>query len=189
MKKAICLFHCSVCSWAFLEELHEDVKAFGLKSTNANDISNLNLSLDWLESTFPELADQSLEKGNKVVLRAHPYAPLDASLTLQACLQMILLSVVCFGSTIIFYQCLLFLVTLIKCTGGCWWDRSNVLFGSSCKLNFLYSINHVALASLYHEARWNDECSFCAILDMKPNNQEVSGPLGIILLFHLLLYY
>ncbi|ONK77958.1 uncharacterized protein A4U43_C02F12710 [Asparagus officinalis] len=73
----------SLCSWEFLEEIHEDVKVFGVKSPNAIVASNSNMALDWLEATFPELADESLAERNKLVLRAHPYAPLDASLVLQ----------------------------------------------------------------------------------------------------------
>lgn len=64
-------------------EIYEDVSTFGLKSSNPKVVSNSNLAINWLESTFPELADQSIQGGNKVVLRAHPYAPLDASLSLK----------------------------------------------------------------------------------------------------------
>lgn len=73
----------SLCSWAYVEEIYEDVNTLGLKSSNSKDLSSSSLAIAWLEATFPELADRSLGGGNILILRAHPYAPLDASLSLQ----------------------------------------------------------------------------------------------------------
>ncbi|XP_010924188.2 nuclear pore complex protein NUP88 isoform X2 [Elaeis guineensis] len=73
----------SLCSRAYVEEIYEDMNEFGLKSSDLKVVSNSRLAIDWLEATFPELADQSYEEGSGLVSRAHPYAPIDASLSLQ----------------------------------------------------------------------------------------------------------
>ncbi|KAG1346972.1 Nuclear pore complex protein NUP88 [Cocos nucifera] len=73
----------SLCSRAYVEEIYEDMNEFGLKSSDLKVVSNSRLAVDWLEATFPELADQSFEEGSVLVSRAHPYAPIDASLSLQ----------------------------------------------------------------------------------------------------------
>lgn len=74
---------CSLCSRAYVEDIYEDMNEFGLKSSDLKVVSNARLAIDWLEATFPELADQSFEEGSVLVSRAHPYAPIDASLLLQ----------------------------------------------------------------------------------------------------------
>ncbi|XP_008787622.1 nuclear pore complex protein NUP88 [Phoenix dactylifera] len=73
----------SLCSRAYVEEIYEDMNEFGLKSSDLKVVSNSRLAIDWLEATFPDLADQSFEEGSVLASRAHPYAPIDASLSLQ----------------------------------------------------------------------------------------------------------
>ena len=41
------------------------------------------MAISWLEATFPELANQEAEGGDLSMLRAHPYALFDASISLQ----------------------------------------------------------------------------------------------------------
>ncbi|KAB1217743.1 Nuclear pore complex protein Nup88 [Morella rubra] len=64
-------------------EIHTDAHTFGLKSANATAVCNSNLAISWLEATFQELAHQEAEGGDLSMLRAHPYALFDASLSLQ----------------------------------------------------------------------------------------------------------
>ncbi|KAL6651343.1 hypothetical protein ACP70R_010268 [Stipagrostis hirtigluma subsp. patula] len=65
-----------------IQEIYEDVNAFGLKSSNPNVVTNSHLAIAWLEATFPDLLHQSANT-NILMSRAHPYAPVDDSLTLQ----------------------------------------------------------------------------------------------------------
>ncbi|KAF8396937.1 hypothetical protein HHK36_018572 [Tetracentron sinense] len=64
-------------------EMYSDAHVFGLKSSNSRAVSNSSLAISWLEATFPEIAHQTMEGGNLSALKAHPYAPFDASLSLQ----------------------------------------------------------------------------------------------------------
>ena len=96
--KSTCTF--SICGWylllrfAFLrcsdyskkhiQEIYEDVNAFGLKSSNPNVVTNSHLAIAWLEATFPDLLHQSTDT-SLLMSKAHPYAPVDDSLTLQVC--------------------------------------------------------------------------------------------------------
>ncbi|XP_065012085.1 nuclear pore complex protein NUP88-like [Musa acuminata AAA Group] len=73
----------SICRRTHIEEIYEDINMFGLNSSDLKAVSNSRLAIDWLEATFPELADQSAEGGSTLVSTAHPYAPIDASLSLQ----------------------------------------------------------------------------------------------------------
>ncbi|CAA6669467.1 unnamed protein product [Spirodela intermedia] len=73
----------SVFSLPFIKEIYEDALEFGQKSSNSKAVSNCRLALAWLEATFPELIDHTKERLNLPVLRAHSYAPVDASLSLQ----------------------------------------------------------------------------------------------------------
>lgn len=81
-----------------------------------------------------------MEEHDKLVLRAHPYALLDASLALQACFELIL--------------CLLFLILVQPTTFTnalystshmhlmCWLDVPDILGYRSGKLIFLYSVTY-----------------------------------------------
>ncbi|XP_034704899.1 nuclear pore complex protein NUP88 [Vitis riparia] len=73
----------SVYKWESILEIYNDAHTFGLKSANSTAVSNSNLAISWLEATFPELAHQAMEGGNLSMLKAHPYALFDASLSLQ----------------------------------------------------------------------------------------------------------
>lgn len=77
---------CSIYRLSHIQEIYEDINVFGLNSSDSKSVSNSGLAIAWLEATFPELADQSVEGGSTLVLKAYPYAPIDASLLLQACL-------------------------------------------------------------------------------------------------------
>lgn len=65
-----------------IQEIYEDVNAFGLKSSNPNVVTNSHLAIAWLEATFPDLLHQSTDT-SFLMSKAHAYAPLDDSLTLQ----------------------------------------------------------------------------------------------------------
>ncbi|XP_072969396.1 nuclear pore complex protein NUP88 [Typha angustifolia] len=67
----------------YIQDIYEDLNAFGLKSTSPRIISNSRMAIAWLEATFPEVADQSTEGRSVAISRAHPYSPVDASLSLQ----------------------------------------------------------------------------------------------------------
>ncbi|KAJ0966402.1 hypothetical protein J5N97_027540 [Dioscorea zingiberensis] len=73
----------SFCSLVYLEEIYKDINSCGLKSSNAKVVGNSSLAISWLEATFPELADRSVEEGKISISRAQSYAPPDASLSLQ----------------------------------------------------------------------------------------------------------
>lgn len=80
------LFFCfsySFYKWESILEIHTDAHTFGLQSANSTAVSNSNVAISWLEATFPEFADSELEGGDLSMLRAHPYALFDASLSLQ----------------------------------------------------------------------------------------------------------
>jgi nuclear pore complex protein Nup88 len=44
-----------------IQEVYEDVNAFGLKSSNPNVATNSHLAIAWLEATFPDLLHQSTD--------------------------------------------------------------------------------------------------------------------------------
>lgn len=77
------LFCSSAYKWESIVEIYNDAQTFGLKSANSVAVSNSNLAISWLEATFPAIADQETEGSDLYVLRAHPYALFDASLSLQ----------------------------------------------------------------------------------------------------------
>ncbi|CAN6812986.1 unnamed protein product [Brassica oleracea] len=54
------------------------------KSPKSIAVSNSSQAIDWLEAIFPDLTEHGTRGDNKVVVKAHPYALLDASLALQA---------------------------------------------------------------------------------------------------------
>ncbi|KAK9124483.1 hypothetical protein Sjap_014085 [Stephania japonica] len=62
-------------------EIYNDTQAFGLEASNSQAVKNSRLAITWLESTFPQL-DQ-VAGSNSMMLRSRPYAPFDASLSLQ----------------------------------------------------------------------------------------------------------
>ncbi|MCL7026470.1 hypothetical protein MKW94_006644 [Papaver nudicaule] len=73
----------SVYRWDSIWEIYNDAQLFGLKASNPRAVSYSSLAIAWLQATFPQLASQPAEGGSSVALRAHPYVPFDASLTLQ----------------------------------------------------------------------------------------------------------
>ncbi|KAK8926141.1 hypothetical protein KSP39_PZI018299 [Platanthera zijinensis] len=73
----------SLCSWMHIEEIYNDAHICVLDSSDARVSRNSGLAITWLEATFPKLVDRKMEGGNVIVLRAHSYTPLDASLALQ----------------------------------------------------------------------------------------------------------
>ena len=73
---------CSDYSKKHIQEIYEDVNAFGLKSSNPNVVTNSHLAIAWLEATFPDLLHQSTDT-SFLMSKAHAYAPVDDSLTLQ----------------------------------------------------------------------------------------------------------
>jgi len=81
-----CFMCYSVYKWGSILEIHTDAHTFGLKSGHSTAVSNSSLAISWLEATFPELAHQEAEGADLSMLRAHPYALFDASLSLQVSL-------------------------------------------------------------------------------------------------------
>ncbi|KAJ0705261.1 putative nucleoporin NUP88/NUP82 [Helianthus annuus] len=73
----------SVYKWESVLEIYSDAQTFGLKSGSSTAVSNATLAVSWLEATFPELARQAAEGGTQPALKSHPYAPFDASVSLQ----------------------------------------------------------------------------------------------------------
>ncbi|KAJ0465946.1 putative nucleoporin NUP88/NUP82 [Helianthus annuus] len=73
----------SVYKWESVLEIYSDAQTFGLKSGSAKAVGNATLAVSWLEATFPELARQAAEGGTQPALKSHPYAPFDASVSLQ----------------------------------------------------------------------------------------------------------
>ena len=65
--------------------MYSDAHTFGLKSANSTAISNSNLAIFWLEATFPELAQQATDGENPSTIKAHSHALFHASLALQVC--------------------------------------------------------------------------------------------------------
>lgn len=64
-------------------EIYNDANMYGVKSSNSIAVSNSSLAIEWLEATFPDLTEQGTRGDNILVVKAHPYALLDASLALQ----------------------------------------------------------------------------------------------------------
>lgn len=75
---------CSSCRRSHIEEIQSDITMFGLNPSYSESVCNAHLAIDWLEATYPELKGHLVEGDNTLVLVAHPYAPIDASLSLQA---------------------------------------------------------------------------------------------------------
>ncbi|KAL0874836.1 hypothetical protein Bca101_024541 [Brassica carinata] len=76
----------SIYKWESIMEIYNDANMFGVKSPNSIAVSNSSQAIDWLEAVFPELTEKGTRGDNKVVVKAHPYALLDASLALQGAL-------------------------------------------------------------------------------------------------------
>lgn len=53
------------------------------KSPKSIAVSNSSQAIDWLEAVFLDLTEHGTRGDNKVVVKAHPYALLGASLALQ----------------------------------------------------------------------------------------------------------
>ncbi|CAN6472584.1 unnamed protein product [Victoria cruziana] len=70
----------SIYSLSSIQDIYKDAHLFGMNSSNSRAVNNATLAVNWLESTFPQLADKSLEGG---VVKAHPYVPIGTSLSLQ----------------------------------------------------------------------------------------------------------
>lgn len=64
-------------------EIHGDTHTFGLKSANPLAVSNSNLAISWLETTFPDLTHKASEGTDLSAIKARPFALFDASLSLQ----------------------------------------------------------------------------------------------------------
>ncbi|KAI3939077.1 hypothetical protein MKX01_001945 [Papaver californicum] len=73
----------SVYRWDSIWEIYNDAHLFGLKASNSRAVSYSSLAIAWLQATFPQLVSQPAGGGSSVALRAHPYVPFDASLSLQ----------------------------------------------------------------------------------------------------------
>ncbi|XP_020875927.1 nuclear pore complex protein NUP88 isoform X2 [Arabidopsis lyrata subsp. lyrata] len=73
----------SVYKWESIMEIYHDANMYGVKSSNSIAVSNSSLAIEWLEATFPDLTEQGTRGENILVVKAHPYALLDASLALQ----------------------------------------------------------------------------------------------------------
>ncbi|KAL0736517.1 hypothetical protein Bca4012_012727 [Brassica carinata] len=73
----------SIYKWESVMEIYNDANMFGVKSPNSVAVSNSSLAIDWLEAVFPDLTEQGTRGDNTLVVKAHPYALLDASLALQ----------------------------------------------------------------------------------------------------------
>lgn len=65
-------------------EIYSDAHTFGLRSSNSSAVSNSSLAISWLEATFPELAEDTVDEGNLPILKARPHALFNSSLSLQA---------------------------------------------------------------------------------------------------------
>ncbi|KAG2262663.1 hypothetical protein Bca52824_069742 [Brassica carinata] len=73
----------SIYKWESIMEIYNDANLYGVKSPNSVAVCNSSLAIDWLEAVFPDLTEQGTRGDNIVVVKAHPYALLDASLALQ----------------------------------------------------------------------------------------------------------
>ncbi|CAN4116254.1 unnamed protein product [Withania somnifera] len=73
----------SVYKWESVLELYSDAHMFGLKSANSKAVEKSKLAISWLEATFPELTRKEVHAETAAVLRAQPYALIDASISLQ----------------------------------------------------------------------------------------------------------
>lgn len=73
----------SVYKWESIVEIYSDAQTFGLKSVNSSAVSNSSLAISWLEATFPDISQETMDEGNLPTIRAHPHALFDSSLSLQ----------------------------------------------------------------------------------------------------------
>lgn len=84
------LFLSSVYKWESILEIYSDAHTFGLKSTKSAAVNNSNMAISWLEATFPEVAQEAIDREILSTIKAHSHALLDASLALQVCEIMVL---------------------------------------------------------------------------------------------------
>lgn len=64
-------------------EIYNDAQTFGLRSVNSLAVRNSSLAISWLEATFPEVAQETIDEGDPPALKAHPHALFDSSVSLQ----------------------------------------------------------------------------------------------------------
>lgn len=79
----------SVYKWESILEIYNDAQTFGLRSVNSLAVRNSSLAISWLEATFPEVAQETIDEGNLPALKAHPHALFDSSVSLQGPLRKI----------------------------------------------------------------------------------------------------
>lgn len=84
------LFLNSVYKWESILEIYSDAHTFGLKSAKSAAVNNSNMAISWLETTFPEVAQEATDRENLSTIKAHSHALFDASLALQVCEIMVL---------------------------------------------------------------------------------------------------
>lgn len=65
-------------------EAYSDARAFGLRSSNSSAVSNSVLAISCLEATCAVLAQDAVDEGSPPMLKAHPCALFNSSLSLQA---------------------------------------------------------------------------------------------------------
>ncbi|KAK8334487.1 hypothetical protein V6Z12_A10G274500 [Gossypium hirsutum] len=73
----------SVYKWESILEIYSDAHTFGLKSAKSAAVNNSNMAISWLETTFPEVAQEATDRENLSTIKAHSHALFDASLALQ----------------------------------------------------------------------------------------------------------
>lgn len=79
----------SVYKWESILEIYSDAQTFGLRSVNSLAVRNSSLAISWLEATFPEVSQETIDEGNLPALKAHPHALFDSSVSLQGPLRKI----------------------------------------------------------------------------------------------------
>lgn len=90
----------SVYKWESILEIYNDAQTFGLRSVNSLAVRNSSLAISWLEATFPEVAQETIDEGDLPALKAHPHALFDSSVSLQVYVYIfryILYQMVCFS--------------------------------------------------------------------------------------------
>lgn len=86
----------SIYNSSAIEDIYKDAYMLGLQSNSigSKDANNVSLAVAWLESIFPELVnsanDLTREKSASLGLKARPYIPFDASVSLQGPLSIML---------------------------------------------------------------------------------------------------
>ncbi|KAJ8764091.1 hypothetical protein K2173_004994 [Erythroxylum novogranatense] len=73
----------SVHKWESVMEIFGDAHTYGRQSGNPTAVLNYSLAISWLEATFPDLNNETIEEENLSTIKARPFALLDSSLCLQ----------------------------------------------------------------------------------------------------------